>query len=473
MENEGAPQALPSEKVEPFVPENKPDMQTLDFLMWLPKGRSGFTFKTDQSLTRGPMNLTEEEKALIKKKMPGQIAFNHGNLAKEALDKYRANPTEETKNAYEAARLEYLERASPEVGIRNVRISGNTITADTRPIEFPINGALDTLNANQHQLEISTLSATSGNVIFAPDKTGKRRLGLMLRSKRNGNWRDVPGTLIAGYFDGKLNKKPSKLSPTQGRRTLEPINNDSIFGNATKELHEETGLEPTDVKSRYLAGLAVEKKNRAHHEFLVDVELKMTAEQAREKSKKHSIDIKEEFPEEWVDIEYTPEAIYKLLTQVQCPLPDSHYASYAATGRRLMAELKGDKAAEEYMRALEIGIAENKERINATVRKYLRENPDVMNSPTKDQLDKVEEKMAEFAEKNPNATDEEKAKQRETIIAGLPKFNSDGFNPALLPQEQGLQDVKTALMQVGLIEDHKIVQFPQPQAQTTELAKAA
>lgn len=474
MENEGSqgkgqpekiiqfpkPEQLPSQKIEQFIPNIPFDMQSQDFLLWLPKGRSGFRFKTDQSLTKGPQKHDQATGDIIRQKTQDQMRFTQGTLAKEALDKYRQNPTDENKAVYEAARQNYLERSSPKVGIRNIRISGDTVTVDTQPVDFQVNAVLGTLNNSPDKLEAGAISATSGNVIFAAEKDGKRKLGLMLRGSGNGNWRKVPGTLIAGYFDGKLDEKPSKLSPKQGRRTLQKIDNDAIIENGLKELHEEIGLEPKDIKQSMIAGIAIEKKNRVHAELLVDVESKLTAEQARQKSSKHEVHNTEEFPEDWVAIDYAPEAITTLLTEVLCPLPDSHYASFAATGRRLVAELKGEKAAAEWVKVLEVKIAENKERINSTVRQYLRDNPDVMTRPTADQQRKVDKKLEEYVAKNPNATEEEKAKFKESAIAGLPKFNPDGFNPALLPEEQGLPDIMTALRQSGLIKDEsKIVQF--------------
>lgn len=454
------PELLPSQKIEQFTPDIPFDMQSLDFLLWLPKGRSGFRFKTEQSLTKGPQKHDNTTSDAIRQKTQDQMRFTQGNLAKEALDKYRKNPTEANKIAYEAARQNYLERSNPKVGLRNIRISGDTVTVDTKPVDFQVNAVLGTLDNSTDKLGFGVMSSTSGNVVFAADKDGKKKLGLMLRGSTNGNWRKVPGTLIAGYFDGKLDEKPSKLSPKQGRRTLQKIDNTSIIGNGLKELQEEIGLEPKDIKQSIIAGIAIEKKNRVHAEILVDVESKLTAEQAREKSSKHEVHNTEEFPEDWVAIDYTPEAITTLLTEVQCPLPDSHYASFSATGRRLVAELKGEKAASEWVRMIEVKIAENKERINSTVRQYLRNNPDVMTKPTADQQMKVDKKLAEYVKKNPNATEEEKAKFKEALISELPKFNPDGFNPALLPEEQGLPDIMTALRQSGLIKDEsKIVQF--------------
>ncbi|MDO8269372.1 MAG: hypothetical protein Q7T54_01730 [Candidatus Levybacteria bacterium] len=493
--------ALPSEKVHQFELPKKPDMQTLDFLLWLPKGRSGFRFQTDRAIPKGPQKYDEATAELIRKKTTDQMGFTQGKLAKQALDNYRQIPSTEQDNKflkqysevrskypklaekmledvqskqaetpkikafieYEKARKNYLDRSSPKVGIRNLRISGDTITVDPKPVDYHVNAAIGSINSSPEDLERGTISATSGNVIFAPDRFGKRKLGLMLRSERNGNWRDVPGTLIAGFFDGKIDTKPSKLSPHQGRRTLQKIDNASIFENAHKELHEEIGIEEKDVKRTVTTGLALEKKNRAHHEFLVDVELKLTPEQAREKSDKFEMEHPEEFKEEWTTIDYSPEAIQTLLTKVLCPLPDSHYASFAATGRMLVAQTKGEKAAEEYMKQLEIGIAENKERINSTVRKYVRENPEILNNPTANQLEKINKKVAQYTADNPQASDEDKEKFKQNLIDNRVKFNPDAFNPALLPEEQGLNDALTALKQAGLINDN-VVELPQQQA---------
>ena len=451
---------LPSEKVDPFTPDRIADMQTQEFLLWLPKGRAGFRFNTDQSLTANMQGLTDQQKLDIKHRTAGQMVFAQGNLAKQALDAYRANPSEENKKAYEAARTNYLDRLSPKVGVRNVRLSGDSFTIDTMPVSFQANAVLGKFTESQQNLERGTISATSGNVIFAPEKDGKRKMGLMLRSAKNGNWRNVPGTMIAGYFDGSMNEKPSKHSPKQGRRTLQAVDNRAIIANGLKELHEETGIEARHMKGSRISGLAVEKKTRAHHEFLVDIELKINATQAKEISDKFVMDHPQEFKEDWVAVDYTPEVFENLLTKVLCPLPDSHYASYAATGKRLVAETKGEKAAEEWFKKLEIGISENRERINATVRKYLRDNPEVMTQPTPSQMEKIEADFTKFKGENPQANEEDLAKKRQELIDGRTKFNPDGFNPAMLPEEQGLPDVVTALKMGGVIPQDMVVKFP-------------
>ena len=64
---------LPSEKADPFIPHERPaDLQTLDFLLWLPKGRNGFRFETDQALTKEPHQLSDEIKEAMKARTAGQ-----------------------------------------------------------------------------------------------------------------------------------------------------------------------------------------------------------------------------------------------------------------------------------------------------------------------------------------------------------------------------------------------------------------
>ena len=490
---------LPSEKADPFIPHERPaDLATLDFLLWLPKGTSGFKFETDKALPKGPNKYDGDSAEAIKSKSIGQMKFRHGNLAKEALDKYRSiEASDEDKKViegymkayaqgpdkaaklleglsnpspkilafieYEKARKNYMERVTPEVGVRNVRLMGDVVKIDSIPVDFQVNAAIGNIGQTQENLERGALSATSGNVIFAPDKSGQKRLGLMIRSDRNNRWRNVPGALIAGYFDGNLNEKPSKLSPNQGRRTLQTIDNNAIFANGYKELHEEIGVGHEAVKKASVVGLAVEKKDRIHHEILMDAELKLTAEQAQEKSKAHNVEIAEEFPEKWIDIECSPEAIVTLLTKVLSPLPTGHLAAFAATGRRLVAERSGEKAAKEYMDKLSLGILEHNERMNGIVREYIRNNPDVLTKPTALQQAAIDKQTDEYMEKNPQATLEDIEKFRQNLVDKRAKFNPDGFTPELTPEEQGLPNVYEALRMEGLITDN-VEAFPQKQA---------
>lgn len=513
MENE-AVQAhpLPSEKLEKFTPNRPADMEAQDFLLYLPKSKSGFTFKPENALTRGPQKYIDSLKEIIKNKTTGQIRFTHGHLAKEALDLYRPIPATEDDikfqaeyvkvdgnsdefsqkraqkmideyiektgsekikayKAYNEARKNYINRNTPKVGLRDLKLEGDKLSFDYQPIPYQVNEAIADMNSSVEDNERSVYSSTSGNVIFAPDKFGKRRIGVMIRNKDNTNWRDDPGTLIAGFFEGEIDPKASKLSPTQGHRTLKPVTNEDVFGNAFKELHEEVGLERSDAKKTIISALCIEKKKRPHHEILVDVELKLTADQAREKSKKHKINVEGEFEESWVDIEYSPEAIYTLLTQVESPLPIGHIGAFAATGRRLVAEKYGEKAATEWLRKVEIASNEHTQRMNAKVREYLRNNPEALTKPTPDQEKRININVAKYTEKNPQATAEDIEKYKQGLIDGRAKFDPEGFNPAILPEEQGLLDAKTALVRAGLVNlsEGKIVEFPQKE----EMAKAA
>lgn len=453
---------LPSEKIE-HVALPRPDVNLQDFQLYLPKSNYGFTYRTDKSLPKGPLDITDEQREMLRMQTKNQLGFAQGNQAKAALDQYRETGSEEDKKKYEQARDNYVDRNKILVGIRNPRISGNTITFDTKPVHFQGMQVL-AASENPKDMEIGAGSATSANIIFT-EKDGSKRLMVSLRNSTNYTWRNNPGSGAAGYFNANFNENPTKESPTQGHRTLEPIDNNSVSKNVFKEMHEELGIEEKDVKKYTMTGFGVEKgfNQRTHHEFVFDVELKISADKARELSRAHKVENEEEFKENWVDIDFTPDAIYTLCAQTICPLAPGHYAAFIATGYRLTLAEKGQKAADEYKRKLEIGILENKERINRIVRQFLREkvsqDPEFLNKPTQDQLARFAAKEKAFLEKNPNATDEERDKFRTEFFATQPKYDPDGFNPLMLPEEQGLPGAKEAMIQSGLIKDQsKIVE---------------
>lgn len=444
---EGQFEPLPSEKVKNL--ELTPDFDGGSFTMVLPKSSRGFTFTTDKNLTRWDENtpnpLTSEMKAKIKAAVPGQMAHTHGDAAAVALRKYRENPTEQNKAEYEKARLDYLDRSVVQVGIRNLRRMGDRITVDTQPVNFPVSNSLNEITSPQNVLEHVSTGATSGSLI-----TKDNRLIVVHRNPKNDPYGDMPGASVAGYFDGTLDKKASKQSPTQGRRTLESITDKSIVGNMLKEMNEELGLEDKDVSKSTITGLALEKR-KVHHEFLVDLNLKLTAKEMRDKTSKERELDPQEFAEKFIDIPATPDAIFTLLTKVACPLPPTHYASFAATGYRLMKEQKGERAADEYKRNLEVGIRENVLRIDGIVRKYIAENPQALTNPTARQNAKFEQSLVKYVEQNPGATDEQKEAFKTNYYSNLRKLDPNGYNPFFLPTEQGLPDFNTALRSAGLL----------------------
>lgn len=132
--------------------EVTPDFDGGTFTMMLSQSPEGFELETDKALPRTdedfPYPLEDAEKARIRSNFPGQMRFTDGHIALEALNNVRSaqNQDQDTQNEakedFEKKRKAYLERSTVGVGIRKIRKEGNTITFDTRPVNFPVYKAL-------------------------------------------------------------------------------------------------------------------------------------------------------------------------------------------------------------------------------------------------------------------------------------------------------------------------------------------
>lgn len=294
----------------------------------------------------------------------------------------------------------------PKLGIRNIRRNGDLITVDTIPVTFPTYKAI---SESTESLSISNPAATAG-ILITTEADGTHKIVLQHRSPNNYFYGDIPGASVAGYLDGERNGA-----------ILKPLTTEGVNNNLTKELEEELGIPEDKIQANIISGIAKDKV-KIHDEFLLFGKLNISTEQLRElvekraKEKRPNDDFN--FEGKYFVIDGTPEAIFKLLTEVQCPLPPTHAAAFTAAGYNLVLGRDGLEAAKAWMGKLEIAIRINYEDINRRVREYWQSNPDKI-------IQKPENK---------------------------PDRNVNGYDPAYLPQDQGLPDITSELERVGLIE---------------------
>ncbi len=349
---------------------------TIEFL---PTSPEGLQIQTDKSLMRHAPNTPLPEARRIRTERD-----------KEPLE-FRVGPGFE-----------------PKLGIRNPRPDGNVITVDTIPVTFPTYIAISDSTESVDSLSISNPAATAG-ILLTTEADGGHKIILQHRSEKNRLYGDIPGASVAGMLDGV------RIGPVMKPLTTEGVNN-----NLTKELQEELGIPDEAIEANIISGIAKDKI-KIHDEFLLFGKLNISTEQVREMVERRA---KEKLPNDdfnfegkYFVIDGTPEAIYKLLTEVQCPLPPTHSAAFTAAGYNLVLERDGLEAAKAWMSRLETAIRINYEDINRRVREHWQANPDLIDQ-------KPENK---------------------------PPRHVSGYDPAYLPQDQGLPDITSELERVGLI----------------------
>lgn len=391
---------------------------TIDYLSSSP---SGFGIKTEKSTRRrslgSPLPLDPRERERLKRAMEGQMKFAQGDLAKDALLRLRESTGSERDVAlkeYQKRREIYLGRASPVIKVRNVRKENNTLIIDIKPGDFPTYKEFAKSESPAELLEFASVASTSMALI-----TADGRLVIQHRSPRNLLFGDMPGASVAGYLNGEFYHPLPSESSKQETGTLLPIDTDFVKQNIIREAEEEIGLEKEDLTDLRIVGLAHERV-QIHDEFLLFGKAKVTARQMREKARNAIKNRKlneQEFYEKFVDIPATPEAIVTLLTEVKCPLPPTHAAVFVAAGYSMILEKEGQEAAKNWKAKIEEGVKRNYQEIDQMVAEYYAKNPDELKNIPEDK----------------------------------PPRNPNGYEPAYLPQEQGLPTVTIELKRADLI----------------------
>lgn len=389
---------------------------------YLSTSSGGFEVATDQSYARrkdgSPLPLDTKQRMQLRMAMADQIKFAEGDKAKEALDKLR-NADEEEKTAameeYQKRRKVYHKRATPLIGLRHVRREGDKLTVDIRVVDYPTYQEFSNENSTSELIDFAAPSSTSIMII-----TKDQRLIVQHRSARNKLYGDVPGASAAGYFNGKF-YQPGVFFP---------ITTDSVKENAIKETNEEIGLEKEDLANISIIALSRERL-KIHDDILFLARTDLTAGQMKDKALKASDNIKlseEEFDEKFIDIPATLESIETILSKLQCPLPPTHVAIFVATGFNMILQEKGLGEANKWRDRMQQAVRKNYQEINQIVERYYETHPEELNN----------------------------------IPKGKPARNPHGYEPAYLPQEQGLPDFTSELTRLGLIANNNdIIKVPE------------
>ena len=303
----------------------------------------------------------------------------------------------------------------PLVGLRDIEVDGNTLKLDIKPVTFPTYKVISSPKENLFSLDVSTPTGTALTLLTS-EQDGSSKLIVQHRDpKKNFFYADIPGASVAGMLDGELDRG------RENRGRLVPITTETIKSNIRKEAAEEIGIESEDLVDIKVTGLAMDLM-RIHNEFLLFAKTSLTAQQLGEKAKENAERKKEndfDFHEKFYVIDGTPEAIETLLTKVKCPLPPTHTATFVAGGYSMVLKRDGEEKAREWKSRLQKGIQENYAEMDRMVGMYYEQNPGSMKDAPE----------------------------------GKPPRNPYGYEPAYLPQQQGLPTIDSELKRVGLISE--------------------
>lgn len=309
------------------------------------------------------------------------------------------------ERAKEKKRFRVGDDFAPKVGVRNPRMEGNELTVDVMPVTFPTYKAIGEPKLSEQEMHISNPSATS-LILRTTEPDGSSKFILQERSPKNFFYGGVPGASVAGYLDADLNIS----GDMRGR--INPIDTDFITHNGIREMREEIGLYPRDIDDVKVTGFASDKV-RIHDEFLLSARTKLSAQDFLFRS---GMGDSHRFIEQSIIIDADQETITKLLTEVKCPLPPTHLAAFIAAEYSLILEEQGIDAAEEWKRQIQDKVNSNYKQIDEMVKKFYLDNPQEVNN----------------------------------VGEGKPPRKTTGYDPAYLPEQQGLPSLDSELERVGI-----------------------
>ena len=407
----------------------------------------GFQFQTRNVIGKtgpegltGERALTEQEQARVRDAIKGEMKYAKYGQVSDAREKWRTEKEKEDADPDEIAALraefdkerERVKKSGKKIGIRDVQVDSNTLSADVKTVLFSVYNEFSKPGDREPILDLSAatgtamiLRSTDNRFVIQHRAVSKQRLSEPELSSGNASYNDQPGASVAGMLDASLS------SPDRKPGTPDPIDTDSIKGNIFKEASEELGLAPTDMDALRIVGVAQDKV-KIHDELLLLADTSLDASQIRKKSRESIRNNKDklgeaDFEEKFIDIPATREAVETLLTEVKCPLPPTHYATIVAAGYSIVLQESGAPAAEQWKKDLEPKMKANINAMNQIVSDYYVKYPEALT------IKQVPERFWKL--------------KRDRI----PGRNQHGYTPAYAPDEQGLPSFEDEMTRTGLI----------------------
>lgn len=315
----------------------------------------GFFIKTGRSLSRREplkgIELTNDQREQLKNDMQVDV---EGAL-KAALGTEGQSP--KTPLSPEE-RLKYMDMLGAKIGIRNIKVDGNRLTLDIKPVGYYVYKDLAEPENPKEQIEIASTTGTAA-ILMTTEADGKHQIILQHRSPKNRVYGDIPGASAAGLLDGKFDRRRDDQGRLLNPGRLEHIDNSDIRKNLLNKMRQEVGLEESDLTYLRLVGIAQDQV-KVHDEFLFVGRAKLSEKEIIEKAKKAPKSKDErDFYEKFFVIDGKPQTIQKLLTEVKSPLPPTHAAAFLTAGYFIILEKDGKDEADKWLRKTQQETYEN------------------------------------------------------------------------------------------------------------------
>jgi hydroxymethylpyrimidine pyrophosphatase-like HAD family hydrolase len=403
---------------------------TIEFL-----SGDGLNFQTRQSLRSrdpgSPYPLSPEQTDMLRHGMKGEPLFVLRDILNdEELQQLKSAQGNEDKLAimqHATRRVRRKALANGEsadlaskfirkAGLRNIRIEPDgTITFDTRPVSYKAYEAASKPTDSPESLEFGMATGVSAVV-----RTKNRKLVLQYRGKGNSLYGDIPGASAAGLLDGEMERIVTDDGVVKTGR-LKAITTETFHNAILKEMGEEIAVGREHVVDIRTLALADDKRKRhieANHMIELDITDEELAEMAMNapRSKTRTGELID-FDEKFIVIDEDDlDKIFELKT----PLPPSHMTNFLAAGYYITYEKSGAEAADAWLQEYSQKAKHMYEDIDKTVREYYSQNPEALND----------------------------------VPPGKPQRNPDGYDPAYLPEQQGLPSFQSEVERVGLVKQY-------------------
>jgi hypothetical protein len=259
----------------------------------------------------------------------------------------------------EKARALELHRETPPprtiVGIRELKINGDIISFNTKPLtdalQYDPDLGLTAATQEGNRLR-EELGSPLGIAIALITKDGK--MLIQHRSTENRTYKDIIQGSAGGFLTQDLDETRDGA--------LKPVDADHVRKIVSEMVQRETGIDQTCLRDIKITGVAVDKK-RVHHELLHIGKVDLTAAEAIEMASKNTPkaynEIRSDIREQFIAIDATPANILKLLTEVTSPISPTHTALFFAALKSIVSEQEGEVEAKKWMDLARSGLQKN------------------------------------------------------------------------------------------------------------------
>lgn len=297
---------------------------------------------------------------------------NLDDLHREIVDKFPNAANRLTKDVMQN-KINVAPGFTPFVGGKIRQRFEGRLSLDIKPVTFSEYQVFSDPEMENEYQEIGNAFGTACSLVL--ENNGKPVLILQKRGVNNAFYKGVFGASVGGFLDGHFD--PNK------RGKLSPVNSEYIVNNIRKEAEEEFGLRERDMDNITIDGVATDKV-KLHQEFLLSASLNMEISEfksiiSKRKNENRAND-SFDFEGEFELVRYDLETLETLLFEILIPFPSTHLATMLVLAYKLQLDKMGRVYAKKWLlesrEKLKIKQIEMNKRVSKfTNWKFLTYNP--------------------------------------------------------------------------------------------------